>query len=114
MVLITIATVLGFTTLCSATFVVSMDTLISYKHAKICQSVYRGCIVINNTPICYGQADTPVVDSGSATFYAMFSGSNDGEYALSGCTMEATWPSYYGDIYFAADNCLYDAQCKSL
>ena len=29
-----------------------------------------------------------------------------------GCGLNATWPSYYGDIIFGPDNCLYDATGK--
>lgn len=31
-----------------------------------------------------------------------------------GCYKELSWPSYYGDIYWGADNCLYDAKAQKI
>ena len=87
--------------------------LMSYKPAKICQWVNSGCIDIDDSPACASD-NFPAGADGSATFYARFSGSIDAEYENSGCILDATWPSNYGDIFFGADNCLYDMTGKYL
>ena len=94
-------------------FLISIS-LIPHIHAKICQHVNRGCIDIGDTPACESKNSVVVVGSGSATFYARFSGSNQGQNTWSGCVLKAHWPAYYGDIYFGADNCLYDSTGKYL
>jgi len=49
----------------------------------------------------------------SATIYAMFDSSNTlAENVQPGCQLDASWPSNYGDVYFGADNCLYDSSGK--
>ena len=80
----------------------------SYKNAKICQYVNSGCIVIGEYPACDSDWSEIHVDSGSVTIYAKFSGDKVNKYENSGCVLNAVWPSYYGDIFFGADNCLYD------
>jgi len=52
------------------------------------------------------------LDNGSAQIFACFSGSDSDEIAYAACGMVFSWPSYYGDVYYGADNCLYDARGK--
>jgi hypothetical protein len=54
-------------------------------------------------------ADQSTGDS-VATIYAQFDGDNKTGYkVVPGCKLEASWPRAYGDVYFGADNCLYDS-----
>ncbi|KAG6825126.1 hypothetical protein H0H92_004618 [Tricholoma furcatifolium] len=72
-----------------------------------------GCILVANTPIC--APGSVSVDSGSATIYARFNGGDSADqYVTAGCRLDATWPSDYGDIYFGADNCLYDSHGQNI
>lgn len=49
-------------------------------------------------------------DSSHATIYAKFDGSDTIHQNVSpGCKLEASWPRTYGDIYYGADDCLYDS-----
>ncbi|KAB8231197.1 uncharacterized protein BDW43DRAFT_313277 [Aspergillus alliaceus] len=48
------------------------------------------------------------------TIYAMFKGNQDGATAKPKCSLEADWPSSYGDVYFGADNCLYDSNGQNI
>lgn len=46
--------------------------------------------------------------------YAQIDGSSSAhENIKPGCELTASWPSYYGDVYFKGDNCLYDSQSTS-
>lgn len=74
--------------------------------------VNRGCIDINLNPVCGGTITT--IRGGEATFYARFDGSDVAPTAIPGCILHATWPAYYGEIYFGADNCLYDDSGKAI
>jgi hypothetical protein len=50
----------------------------------------------------------------TATIYAKFNGNNkNNNTVIPGCALQAFWPYNYGDIYFGADNCLYDSDGKS-
>lgn len=61
--------------------------------------------------LCAGEVAS--VDGGSASFFAMFDGGDTtNKYVTANCILIASWPSYYGDVYFGADNCLYDTQGK--
>ncbi|KAJ5405448.1 hypothetical protein N7465_006732 [Penicillium sp. CMV-2018d] len=43
------------------------------------------------------------------TIYAQFDGDDKTDYKVTpGCKVEASWPRAYGDVYFGANNCLYD------
>lgn len=46
----------------------------------------------------------------TATIYAQFNGDDKTDYKVTpGCKLQATWPRSYGDVYFGANNCLYDS-----
>lgn len=46
----------------------------------------------------------------TATIYAQFNGDDKTDYKVTpGCKLEASWPRAYGDVYFGANNCLYDS-----
>ncbi|TPX17838.1 uncharacterized protein E0L32_002939 [Thyridium curvatum] len=72
-----------------------------------------GCIVINSTPLCAG-GGTVSVTSGSATIYGRFDGNGQPPKTWSGCILNAEWPADYGDIYYGADNCLYDGTAQNI
>jgi len=79
------------------------------------QHVNRGCILINDEPVCQNYKQTvAVIDGGMARFRARFNGNDKTSIVAPGCTLDASWPSCYQDIFFGADNCLYDAGGKSL
>jgi hypothetical protein len=59
------------------------------------------------TPIC--ARDHTTVYSGSALISARFDGASDAERVVPGCAFRASWPAGYADVYFGADNCLYDS-----
>ncbi|KAJ5189550.1 hypothetical protein N7472_008564 [Penicillium cf. griseofulvum] len=63
----------------------------------------KGCINVDDI------ADQSTDDS-VTTIYAQFDGDNKTSYkVVPGCKLEASWPRAYGDVYFGADNCLYDS-----
>ncbi|KAJ5613080.1 hypothetical protein N7510_006274 [Penicillium lagena] len=81
--------------------------------------VNDGCINVNDQNLCHpsstrnsfqiGIADQNTANS-TATIYAKFNGDDKTDYnVVPGCKLEAVWPRNYGDIYFGADNCLYDS-----
>nr|CEG05485.1 unnamed protein product [Fusarium clavum] len=74
--------------------------------------VNQGCILIGGQPACAGNGKgSPVqINGGSTKVHARFSGNNDPFEENSGCILNAEWPQHYGDIYFGADNCLYESQ----
>ena len=57
-------------------------------------------------------ASTPGSATSSATIYADFDNNNLDPSVVPGCELNASWPSWYGDIYFNADNCLHTATGK--
>lgn len=80
------------------------------------QHVNQGCILIGGQPACAGNGKgSPVnIDGGSTKIHARFSGNNDPFEENAGCILNAEWPQHYGDIYFGADNCLYESQGESI
>ncbi|GLB42675.1 hypothetical protein LshimejAT787_1201240 [Lyophyllum shimeji] len=74
--------------------------------------VNRGCILVNNNGICNGAA-VGVYDS-SAVIFGRFDGNNRDQHVLPGCRLNARWPVAYGDIFYGADNCLYDAKGQNI
>jgi hypothetical protein len=75
---------------------------------SIQQHANEGCITVNYVPVCAPES----VDAyaGRATIHARFSGSiSDKIIVNAGCQLNAKWPVGWGDIYFGADNCLYDS-----
>lgn len=69
--------------------------------------------MINGTPKCHPDS-LNIPDNNqpnnTATIYAGFSGDSSQYKVQAGCKLSAVWPHNYGDIYFGADNCLYDSQ----
>jgi hypothetical protein len=66
-----------------------------------------GCILVDGKPSCNW------VDglNGGATIYARFDGGvTTKKYVVAGCKLVASWDSSWKDIYFRADNCLYDSK----
>ena|SRR5436190_6017779 len=54
-------------------------------------------------------------DNSKTVIYAKFDGGDTTDKnVIPGCQLVATWPRNYGDIFFGADNCLYDAGGTSL
>ncbi|KAF9891073.1 hypothetical protein FE257_005008 [Aspergillus nanangensis] len=54
-------------------------------------------------------------DRNNATVYAQFDGSQDlPEMVVAGCELSISWPDNYGDIFWGADDCLYDSDGKQI
>ncbi|PVH97993.1 hypothetical protein DM02DRAFT_730159 [Periconia macrospinosa] len=79
--------------------------------------VESGCINVNGVPLRAGDKDTEVINIPNqnepwftANIYGNF---NPDDHTWGnvnpGCELQARWPGNFGDIYFKADNCLYDA-----
>ncbi|KAK7984435.1 hypothetical protein PG989_011837 [Apiospora arundinis] len=75
--------------------------------------VNNGCIVVGSKPLCHNKGSASV-NGGSVTIYGRFDGNKGPVKTWSGCKLNAHWPSAYGDIYYGADNCLYDSKEKTL
>ncbi|KAJ3481226.1 hypothetical protein NLG97_g7875 [Lecanicillium saksenae] len=76
--------------------------------------VNNGCINIAGQPVCR-EINNPIeIDTGSAEFQAKFPGDTKPDVAVPGCLATFSWPSNYGDIYFGADNCLYDSNGQNI
>ncbi|KAH8804370.1 hypothetical protein F5884DRAFT_753978 [Xylogone sp. PMI_703] len=74
----------------------------------------KGCINVNNVALCDNFSPMGL-NGGQALIYAQFDGSDhSSQYVDPGCQLLASWPSNYGDIFFGADNCLYDAQGNNI
>ncbi|KAJ5164452.1 uncharacterized protein N7500_006282 [Penicillium coprophilum] len=77
--------------------------------------VNNGCINVDGETLCKSKTkSTNIADQATgdsvATIYAQFDGDNKTSYkVVPGCKLQATWPRAYGDVYFGADNCLYDS-----
>ena len=52
--------------------------------------------------------------SGKATIYVKIENRPDELYIIPGCKLDATRPAFYGDIFYGADDCLYDGQGKKI
>ncbi|KAF4446782.1 DUTPase [Fusarium albosuccineum] len=78
--------------------------------------VNRGCILIGGSPACAGKGKGgPVrINNGQTRIHARFSGNKNPFNENSGCYLNARWPQHYGDIYFGADNCLYDSKGQNI
>ncbi|KAJ4983541.1 hypothetical protein SVAN01_10957 [Stagonosporopsis vannaccii] len=71
--------------------------------------VNRGCIYIDKAYVC--APDSRWIQKGQGG--AAGSSRSEVEAKLDSpthCFATFTWPAYYGDIFYGADNCLYDAQ----
>ncbi|KAK6821176.1 meiotically up-regulated family-domain-containing protein [Apiospora arundinis] len=73
----------------------------------------NGCIVIGSKPLCHNKGSVSV-NGGSVTIYGRFDGNKGPVKTWSGCKLNAHWPSAYGDIYYGADNCLYDSKGQNI
>ena len=69
--------------------------------------VNKGCILLNNNPSCAGGTYWDI-STGAATIYARFDGNDKNDKSTPGCKLNAKWPKSYGDVYYGANNCLYD------
>ncbi|KAJ5513232.1 hypothetical protein N7463_002784 [Penicillium fimorum] len=78
-------------------------------------NVNNGCINVDGETLCKSKTkSTNIADQATgdsvATIYAQFDGDNKTGYkVVPGCKLQASWPRSYGDVYFGADNCLYDS-----
>ncbi|KAJ7245088.1 hypothetical protein C8J57DRAFT_975960, partial [Mycena rebaudengoi] len=43
-----------------------------------------------------------------------FDGASDAERVVPGCTLHASWLAGYADVYFGADNCLYNSAGQNI
>ncbi|KAJ2978787.1 hypothetical protein NQ176_g3624 [Zarea fungicola] len=85
--------------------------------------INSGCVLVNGSPRCNGNAgkisevyqssyhvNADQGDYSTATILASF---DTGEWYAPqlppGCQLNARWPRNYGQVFFGADNCLYDA-----
>lgn len=50
----------------------------------------------------------------STTIYGKFPDDHFHQKVSPGCKLVASWPNSYGDIFYGADDCLYDANGSSL
>ncbi|KAG6807978.1 hypothetical protein H0H92_005845, partial [Tricholoma furcatifolium] len=72
-----------------------------------------GCIVVSGVNVC--APGSVSITTGYTVIYARFnSGDTTDQYVIPGCQLDASWPSYYGDIYFGDDNCLYDGNGQNI
>ncbi|KAE8381852.1 hypothetical protein BDV26DRAFT_289058 [Aspergillus bertholletiae] len=71
--------------------------------------VNKGYITVDDAAVRKSINVSPPV-----TIYAGFDGSSNKERVKPGCSLEASWPGNYGDIYFGADNCLYDSNGSNI
>ncbi|KNG83849.1 hypothetical protein ANOM_007369 [Aspergillus nomiae NRRL 13137] len=71
--------------------------------------VNKGYITVDDAAVRSSVTVSPPV-----TIYAGFDGTSTKKYIKPGCSLEASWPSNYGDIYFGADNCLYDSNGQNI
>ncbi len=112
----------GFAAMASATTIVSLASKpqqpLSLAEAHFLsplnipmQHVNHGCIVVDDTPICQTDGKTTVnIDAGFANIYGRFDSNELSQRQVPpGCTLQASWPTNYGDIYYGNDACLYDA-----
>lgn len=78
------------------------------------KNVNKGCIRVDGATFCSDSGKAPITTG--AIIYAKFDGNNHKPVVTPGCKLIATFPSNYGDIYYGADDCLYDATgtCNSL
>ncbi|KAJ7470981.1 hypothetical protein FB451DRAFT_1399734 [Mycena latifolia] len=72
-----------------------------------------GCILVAGT-IALCAPNTVSIHGGATTIYARFDSGNKSPEAVPGCKLNAAWPSYYGNVFFGADNCLYDADSQNI
>lgn len=77
------------------------------------QHVNRGCILVDGRRICDGQSTWVPDGNGNPGSVGSTRYSKSKVRARLGenpeCEKDFFWPGYYGDIYYGADNCLYDA-----
>ncbi|KAJ5185870.1 hypothetical protein N7491_006261 [Penicillium cf. griseofulvum] len=73
-----------------------------------------GCISVNEQILCNSWTQSTIrTDSETTTvkIHAKVDGSNsEHKFIRPGCELTASWPSYYGDVYFKGDDCLYDGE----
>ncbi|CAO3651287.1 unnamed protein product [Cunninghamella echinulata] len=104
--MVKLITILGLTTYVASTFA----TMITVNNGCIYVESDRG----GGKGICANQSifsncQSKFSADSSATFYACFDGNNKNSKSNAKCVLHASWPSNYGDVYFGADNCLYDS-----
>ncbi|KAJ7290715.1 hypothetical protein C8J57DRAFT_1611919 [Mycena rebaudengoi] len=104
-----------FTTILAALSLVGSVASAPQMGAAIATRIHanEGCITVNYVPVCAPES----VDAyaGRATIHARFSGSiSDKIIVNAGCQLNAKWPVGWGDIYFGADNCLYDSSGQGI
>ncbi|KGO46959.1 hypothetical protein PEX1_041720 [Penicillium expansum] len=91
------------------------DAPAGYNAAGTNVHVNNGCINVDGESLCKSQTKyTNIADQSTgditATIYAQFNGEDKTDYKVTpGCKLQATWPRSYGDVYFGANNCLYDS-----
>ncbi|KAK3378295.1 hypothetical protein B0H63DRAFT_479492 [Podospora didyma] len=74
---------------------------------KYKENANSGCILSGGLPACRGKIS--VYDSsGVITIYGQFS-NNHQVIQTPGCKLQLSYPSNFGDIYYGANNCMYDA-----
>ncbi|KAJ5471154.1 hypothetical protein N7530_008511 [Penicillium desertorum] len=80
--------------------------------------VNRGWITANGkTPVCdtFTVDDPGYGDTLSATLYGRFDGENTSEATVKAkCKITFSWPKWWGDIYYGADDCMYDGESKPI
>lgn len=64
-------------------------------------------MLVNNQALCNSK-NSVQVNNGQAQIYAGFADNNE-QQQLAGCGVEIYWPDYYGELFWGADNCPYDA-----
>jgi hypothetical protein len=74
--------------------------------------------MVNSHKVCEGSSYNVASQNQPYTNADILSGfdANDNTigYVTAGCELSANWPANYGDIYFGADNCLYDSSGKQI
>ncbi|KAJ5959353.1 uncharacterized protein N7479_006503 [Penicillium vulpinum] len=87
----------------------------SGTNVEIMKHVNYGCINVDGETLCKSKTSSiNIADQGTdisnTTIFARFEGAVKTSYkVVPGCKLVAQWPRAYGDIYFGADNCLYDS-----
>ncbi|XP_014551082.1 hypothetical protein COCVIDRAFT_31332 [Bipolaris victoriae FI3] len=88
----------------STTLIAVFTGLLSYTSATFFH-VNRGCIYLNDIYIC--APSSRVIGNGVSKVEARLDKPDH-------CVKTFRWPSYYQDVYYGADNCLYDASSNRI
>ena len=80
---------------------------------NLVKHVNQGCIRVDGATFCHDSGPCPIKPG--AKIYAKFDGTNNSPMVTPGCVLIAQFPSNYGDVFYGADDCLYDSTgtCKS-